>query len=207
MADRTGPLVLIGPPGAGKSSCAEYMSEKTGVPRVDVDERCWTHLRAHPALAAVEPRALADGDGGVQPRARRTYLRAVRERLTAERGEPGALRALEEAKAAAVVRLVEEAGDDAVVDFGAGHSIYEHLDLRERVRAALRRARVVLLLPCADVAVAVAALAARLAAQGRPVEAARLRGYVTHPSNQALAGATLFTEGRAVAELCRLLSA
>lgn len=207
MADRTGRLVLIGPPAAGKSSCAHYLSLATGRRRIGVDRRYMARLRAQPVVAEVEPRALVRESGEIEEGARNDYLAEVHARLVARIGEEGASRALEEAKAAAVVSLVEEADADAIVDFGAGHSIYEHADLRARVRAALGPARVVLLLPCADVAVAVAALALRLSSQGRPMAAERLRGYVTHPSNHALADATLFGEGRPIAELCARLAA
>lgn len=198
-------LVFIGPPGAGKSSCAEYMSRETGCPRVDVDERQWPLLRAHPEVAAVEPATLVV-DGAVAAGGRRAYLRTVRERLAAARGEAGAARILEEAKAGATLGLLERADDDAVLDLGAGHSIYEHLDLRERVRVGLRRARVVLLLPCAEVEAAVATLTARLAAQGRAQAGPRLRVYLTHPSNHALASEVVNTGERTVAAVCAWLA-
>lgn len=197
-------LVLIGPPGAGKSSCAEYLARETGCSRVDVDERQWPLLRTHPDIAAIEPAALVVA-GAVAVGERRAYLRAVRERLGAARGEAVAGRILEEAKAAATIGLLEQASDDAVLDLGAGHSIYEHLDLRERVRERLRRARVVLLLPCADVEAAVATLAARLAAQGRPQAGPRLRHYLGHPSTRALAGEVVWTGERTVAAVCAAL--
>ena len=199
MAER--PLVLIGPPGAGKTSVADDMAERTGRPRLEIDAGWVARLRAQPAIAAVEPTALVGPDGDVPSSRRRAYLTAMRERLTAAHGEAAAARALEQAKARAVIDMVEETGDDALVDFGAGHSIYEHLDVRAAVKAALGRAQVVLLLPCADPAAAVAILAARLAAQGRPLAEARLAGYVGHPSNLALADATLHGEGRTIAEL------
>ena len=201
-----GPLVLIGPPGAGKSSCAEHLSRETGRSRIDVDERQWPLLRSHPDIAAVEPAGLLVA-GDVAPGARRAYLTAVRERLTAGRGEATARRILEEAKARATIGLLETASVEAVLDLGAGHSIYEHLDLRARVQLALRGARVVLLLPCADVEAAVAVLAARLAAQGRAQAGPRLRSYVTHPSNHALAGEVLHTGDDTIAGLCARLSA
>lgn len=207
MAEPRRLLALIGPPGAGKTSCAEHLARTTGRPRVEVDVRCWPLLRAHPAVAAVEPRELATADGDVLPSRRRAWLSAVRERLVAARGETAAARALEEAKARAVIHLVEETCDGAVVDFGAGHSIYEHLDLRAAVKAALARARVVLLLPCADPAAAAMTLADRLGAQGRPVAADRLVAYATHPSNHALADMTMHTERRTLAELGVQLSA
>lgn len=200
MPRLTGPLVLIGPPGAGKSWCAEYMSRETGYSRIEVDLHQWPRLRAHPDIRAAE---LVAGEPG--PGARRAYLVALRERLTAERGEAAARRILEEAKAGATIDLLARADEGTVIDFGAGHSIYEHLDLRERVRQALRPARVVLLRPCADLDAAVLILGARLAAQGRAVAAERLRGYLVHPSNHALAGAVVDTEGQTIAELCARL--
>lgn len=198
MVERPGPLVLVGPPGAGKTCCAAHMARETGRTAIEVDARWWPHLRAQPAIAAVEPAEwVVDGD--VSPARRRAYLQTVRARLVASLGEPMAARALEEAKAGAIVEMVEGTGENAILDFGAGHSIYEHLDLRAAVKAALARARVVLLLPAGDAEAAVATLAARLSAQGRPIAPARLRGYVTHPSNLALADATLDCGGRSIA--------
>ncbi|MBZ5715955.1 AAA family ATPase [Nannocystis pusilla] len=207
MAERPGPLVLIGPPGAGKTSVADEMSKRTCGARIEIDAGWVAQLRRQPAIAAVEPVALVGPDGDVLPSLRRAYLMAVRERLTSAHGEATAARALEQAKARAAIDMVERAGDDAIVDFGAGHSIYEHLDLRAAVRAALSRALVVLLLPCAEPAAAVAILAGRLAAQGRPVSAARLAEYVEHPSNRALADATLHTGTCTIAEVAAQLVA
>lgn len=202
MRPGAGPLVLIGPPGAGKSRCADYLSRETGFSRIEVDEQQWPRLRAHPDIRAAELVA-----GEPAPTGRRAYLTGLRERLTAERGAAAAARILEEARAGATIDLLARADEGTVIDFGAGHSIYEHLDLRERVRQALRPARVVLLRPCADLDVAVVILAARLAAQGRAVSAERLRGYLLHPSNHALAGTVVDTEGRTIAELCARLAA
>lgn len=207
MAERPGPLVLIGPPGAGKSSVADEMAKRTGGARLQIDAGWVAQLRRQPAIAAVEPAMLVGPDGDVLPSRRRAYLMEVRERLTAAHGEAAAARALEQAKARAVLDMVEGAGDDAIVDFGAGHSIYEHLDLRATVAAALSGGFVVLLLPCAEPAAAVAILAARLAAQGRPVSAARLAEYVEHPSNRALADATLHTGTGTIAEVAAQLVA
>ncbi|WAS90437.1 AAA family ATPase [Nannocystis punicea] len=204
MAERSGPLALIGPPGAGKTCCAEHLAKETGRVALEVDARWWPHLRAQPAVAAVEPGEWVVG-GDVVPARRRAWLQAVRARLVAARGEQAAARALEEAKAAAIVDMVHGTGDDAILDFGAGHSIYEHLDLRAAVKAALARARVVLLLPGADAEAAVATLGARLAAQGRPIAAARLHAYVMHPSNHALADATLYDDGRETAAVAGAL--
>src|SRR4051812_2418232 len=107
-------LVLIGPPGAGKSSCAEYLARETGCLRIDVDERQWPLLRAHPGIAAVEPGGLIVGNE-VARGSRRAYLTAVRERLTAARGEAAAARVLEEAKAVATIGLIEQASIDGVL--------------------------------------------------------------------------------------------
>ncbi len=129
--------VLVGPPGAGKSTVGPLVAGMTGRPFVDADDV------ATPWYASVGWSA---------------------DRLRARSQEVGFERAhgeWEVALAAAVVGLVDE-HPDAVLALGAGHSHVTSPSLFPQVRAALATAgSVVLLRPSADPAVSLEVLRER----------------------------------------------
>lgn len=181
--DRT--ILLIGPMSAGKSTIAQCLSARLGLPRFDVDERRWAYYAE----------AGYDAD-----RARE---------IVASEGMVGLLRYWKPFEATTVERVLAEQRD-CVIDFGAGHSVYEDEALFARVEAALRPfPHVILLLPSPDLDESVAIVNGRfvqmLEAEGVPVDPAVLAvnaHFVTHPSNHRLAKITVYTKNRTPDETC-----
>jgi hypothetical protein len=168
-------MVLIGPAGAGKSTLGELAAAATGRPFTDIDEVAGVYYaQAGWTLARLAERAEAAG------------------RHAAEREwEPARVHAAEQ---------VIAAHPGGIVAFGAGHTFYEQPGLAERIRAALRPVRhVVLVLPSPDPVRSVEVLRKRsLAEKGTDWtdgEHDLLRQWVTDPGNLALATVTLYTEG------------
>jgi hypothetical protein len=97
----------------------------------------------------------------------------------------------------------------AVVDFGAGHSVYDDPADLERVRFALQGFVVVFVLPCADQEQAIAILNARFRAllerEGiLPTEKyMQLNAdFVRSQCNEQLATLTVYTEGKRPQQTC-----
>jgi hypothetical protein len=113
-------------------------------------------------------------------------------------------------EAYAVERVLADA-PQAVVDFGAGHSVYEDAALFSRVQRALAPyPNVILLLPSPDPGEAVTLLNARLVALlerevGRvdPAVLALNEHFVKHPSNRQLAKQVVFTRDKTPEETCQ----
>lgn len=169
--------VLIGPMCAGKSSTAKILAERLGLPYIELDELRWAYYReldAYEELVAL----LKSGEIGLL--AQYNYWKPF--------------------EAHAVERVVQEY-PNCVLDFGAGHGVYEDEALLARVQHALSSvAHVILLLPSADVAEATAVLNARFAQLLQEVagtvnpEALQLNEhFVKHPSSRRLATQIVYT--------------
>jgi hypothetical protein len=169
-------IILIGPVGAGKSTLGKLLAEARGTLRVSMDDVRWAYY---------------DEIG---------YDRAVADRIVREHGFGGLYRYWRPFEVHAVERLLAEhrACERAcVIDFGAGHSVYEDDALFERAAAALAPYRnVVLLLPCPDLDEAVRLLHARYGGEPAEGEFDIAEHFVKHRSNHALATLTVYTEGR-----------
>jgi hypothetical protein len=108
-----------------------------------------------------------------------------------------------------VERVLADA-PQAIVDFGAGHSVYEDATLLGRVHRALAPyPNVILLMPSADVGESVALLNGRLAALLErevgtvdPAVLAMNEHFVVHPSNYQLAKQVVFTRDKTPKETC-----
>ncbi len=101
-----------------------------------------------------------------------------------------------------VERILVEHAEDHVIDFGAGHSVYEETDLFERVKTALAPFPVIYITPCADPEEAIRILHQRDlddAESGLP-EINRL--FVTHPSNCTLATHVIYNQNQTPAQTC-----
>jgi hypothetical protein len=171
-------IVLIGPMCAGKSSTAKILAERLSLPYIELDELRWAYYReldAYEELVAL----LKSGEIGLL--AQYGYWKPF--------------------KAHAVERVVQEY-PNCVLDFGAGHGVYEDEALLARVQHALSTvAHVILLLPAPDVAEATAVLNARFAQLLQEVagtvnpEALQLNEhFVKHPSSRRLATQIVYTD-------------
>ncbi len=119
-------IILIGPIGAGKSTVAALLAERTGLPRHPMDELRWDYYR----------QAGYDDAGAAKAEEREGFY--------------GLAQYWKPFEADVVERIVVE-HPDSVIDFGAGHSVYEEAELFARVQRALTPfPNVVLLLPSPD---------------------------------------------------------
>jgi hypothetical protein len=164
--------------GAGKSTQANLLAEALDVPRIPMD------------------------------RVRFDYYREIGydDEYTQRLREEGGMRLLmpywKPFEAHAVERVVAD-HRGAVIDFGAGHSVFEDEVLFERVREALLPVRnVVLLLPSPDrdksmrvLITGVEASAATLPEAQREGLVEMQRLFVEHRSNYVLAKRTVYTHG------------
>lgn len=164
-------VVLMGPVRAGKSTVGGLLAERLGRPRLSMDAVRYGYYREIGwSKEEQHRRGRAEGLLGVSRYWKPFEAYAV-ERVTAEhRG--------------------------SVIDFGAGHSVYDDEALFARAEAALAPLRnVVLLLPSPDEDESVAILRERTAAKVDGVEINRF--LVTSPELRELATLTAYTEGKA----------
>jgi hypothetical protein len=182
----TNPIVLIGPMSAGKSTVAQLLAARLGLPRYELDERRWDYYQEI-GYDPQEATRIAHGDEGMA----------------------GLLNYWKPFEAHAVERALAEYRD-CILDFGAGHSVYEDEGLFRRVQKALSAAQaVILLLPSPDLEESTAVVNGRfsemVAREGIPIDPAVLRmneQFVKHPSNHRLATMTVYTAGRTPEETC-----
>jgi hypothetical protein len=108
---------------------------------------------------------------------------------------------------------VGDEGERCVIDFGAGHSVFDDPALFARVRRALEGHDVVLLLPSPDPAESTAILRDRRDSlhpqqRGQPTDVNE--HFLRHPSNAILAKFTVYTKDRTpeetAEEVAKLLS-
>lgn len=172
-------IILIGPMCAGKSSVAEILAARLGRTQVAMDDLRWDYY---------------DETDYDKETARRLH----------EAGDTlGVLNYMKPFEAYAVERVVAEK-PGCVIDFGAGHSVYENEDLLARVERALAPIpQVILLLPSPDPDESVRVLNERFRAllerEVGAVDAKLLalnEHFVKNPSNRRLAKQVVYTEGK-----------
>jgi shikimate kinase len=171
------PVVLIGPPCAGKSTIADLLSVALAVPQCSTD---WGLLRQY-------YRELG-------------YDEQLAHRLREEEGHQGIERYAEQFGAAAIRRLLAEHGQ-SIIDFGAGLSMYEdeaHLARVQEVMAPY--ANVILLLPSPDLDESVQILKER--PRGTIHGQDSNLYLLNHHAYADLGKAVIYTQGKTPEETC-----
>ncbi|MEM9945415.1 MAG: shikimate kinase [Cyanobacteria bacterium P01_D01_bin.36] len=170
-------IVLIGPIGAGKSTVGKLLAQQLELPQCSMDEKRWAYYREIGYDEAIAQQKREAGGWDLQH-----YWKPF--------------------EAHAVDRILSEC-HRCVIDFGAGHSVYEDAHLFQRVERALAPyPNVVLLLPSADRDESIRILIERnrdLPSNTRDIN----RLFVTHPSNYRLAKFTVYTKGKTPEETCK----
>jgi shikimate kinase len=175
-------IVLIGPMGAGKTTVGKILSERLGLKNVSLDEIRQPYY---------------DEAG---------YDNETAKQIHIERGMAGILDYWKPFEAHSVERVIQDY-DHCVIDFGAGHSVYDDNALFERVKKALEPyPNVVLLLPSADKEEAISILNTRIPPDV-PAEIIswykEMNAYfVKQHSNADLAKITVYTQGQTPDETC-----
>jgi len=159
-------IVLIGPIGAGKSTIGALLANRLRLPQCSMDELRWGYYKEI------------------------GYDEDLAEHIRETEGFWGVNQYWQPFEAYAVERLLQE-HNQCVIDFGAGHSVYEDADLFQRVQQALvSYPNVVLLLPSPDLDESIRILNQRnkYASEGKLNVNER---FVRHPSNYQLAKFTV----------------
>jgi shikimate kinase len=164
-------VILIGPMGAGKSTQGKLLAAALGLPQCSMDEVRWDYYR----------------EIGFDDEKQREIGR--------KEGFGGIYRYWKPFEAHAVERLLAD-HHDCVIDFGAGHSVFEDGELFERVRKALApHPNVVLLLPSPGLEESIRVLHNRNGGGPPPGEFDLNSHFVRHHSNYDLAKIVVYTEG------------
>ncbi len=170
-------IILIGPIGAGKSTVGELLAEQLSLPQCSMDDWRWKYYKE-----IGYDQKLAD------------FKRKTE-------GFWGVCQYWKPFEAYAVKRLLAN-HNDCVIDFGAGHSVYDNPRLFESVRQVMAPyPNVILLLPSPDVDTSLSILTER---NGDPSEGQRFvnEHLLKHPSNFKLAKFTVYTKSQTPAETC-----
>lgn len=168
-------VILIGPMGAGKSTQGRLLAEKLGRPQVSMDAIRWDYYKEIGWDEAEQNRINErEGFAGVYRYWKRFEIHAVERALAEHHG--------------------------CVIDFGAGHSVFEEEAHFERARRTLEPyANVILLLPSPDPDASCRLIRERETINGMPVS----RFILTHPSLRELATHVVYTQGQTPEETCR----
>ncbi|MGD1853649.1 MAG: shikimate kinase [Leptolyngbyaceae cyanobacterium] len=171
-------IILIGPQSVGKSTVGALLAAQLGLPQCSMDDQRWGYY----------------SEIG--------YDEEIAKRKKETEGAWGIIRYWKPFEAYAVERLLTE-HQNCVIDFGAGHSVYDDPVLFQRVQTALAPyPNVVLLLPSPDLDESIRILDERN--QQLPEDIRSTNQYfVRHPSNYQLAKFTVYTKAKTPDETCR----
>jgi shikimate kinase len=168
----------------GKSTVAKLLSSKLSIPRFELDDvrqRFYTEIGYDEKLAS---------------------------KIIGDEGLESLIRYWKPFEAYAVERAMEEF-ENCVVDFGAGHSVYEDEELFSRVEEVLKPVKnVIQILPSPDLDQSVEIVNQRfselLVREVGKIDHELLQlneHFVRHPSNHLLAKKTIYTEDKKPAEI------
>ncbi len=170
-------IILIGPIRVGKSTIARLLSEKLGIPRCPMDQLRWKYYHEI-GYDEQKVRMIGEQEGFL---AVYNYWKVF--------------------EAYSVVRLLSEV-EDCIIDFGAGHSVYEENELFIQVDEALKPFQhVILLLPSNDPEESIRILNERTGGFIRNGFDFH-KHFVTHPSNYKLAKHIIYTKEKSPEEVC-----
>ncbi|MEH7580324.1 shikimate kinase [Priestia megaterium] len=165
------PIILIGPMCAGKTTVGEKVAKKLNVPQCSMDEVRFSYYREI------------------------GFSKETQQNVREKQGFQGMYTYWKPFEAYAVKRILEEY-KHAVIDFGAGHSVYEDMGLFQQVEKTLKPYQsLFLLLPSADKEESIQLLHQRLQKITDDKDVFELnKHFVTHPSNEILAKQTIYTK-------------
>jgi hypothetical protein len=175
-----GNIVLIGPPGAGKSTIAPLLAQALGLPVLELDDSRWTYY------------------------AEIGYDQTYAQELLVEQGLLALVAYWKPFELHAVERVLADYHSH-VIAFGAGHSFYEDPAQLQRAQQALATCRaVILLVPSPDLDAAADVLAARFPIDDpfTPILRQVQHTMLHHPANTTLATLTVYTRNQTPAEIC-----
>ncbi|MEM9507591.1 MAG: shikimate kinase [Cyanobacteria bacterium P01_E01_bin.35] len=163
-------IILIGAMGAGKSTIGKLLAQKLDLTQISMDRLRWNYYEEI-GWSREKQKQIAENEGFV-----------------------GVYHYWKQHDLYAVERLLNE-HQNCVIDFGAGHSIYERDEDLERARELLAPyANVVLLIPSPDLDESLVILRQRNTLLINGMEATRF--LITHPSNRELAKLKVYTKGQ-----------
>ncbi|MEO1210539.1 MAG: shikimate kinase [Cyanobacteria bacterium J06638_20] len=170
-------IILIGPIGAGKSTVGSLLAIQLGIPQCSMDVYRWDYYNEIGYNAELaEHKRQTEGFWGIYQ-----YWKPF--------------------EAYAVERLLSD-HKNCVIDFGAGHSVYEDSSLFRRVQRVLAvYANVVLLLPSPNLDESIQILNERN--QYMPDGRFNVNEhFIRHPSNYDLATLTVYTQAKTPETTC-----